>query len=351
LGLLEELIRTQGITRCFPGHGSPLPAEDALGLIASARKNTSRLGKLIRLDAERVDFLRSCARTFVYEAGLLLSTLGGRLYLLAERLEGLEETELAKKLVGEIDLDRMEEFIRDFQAFSEAVPKNTLKMELPLKAVNIVGRIKRILQQNSLPEGIAETLLQRVEWLLRDYISIATGLDLREHLVKADISDVFHQAVTAFARFSWTVDEGGRAAENPADFAVFLAKNMDFRLPLPRIEISGQTSAPRFFGRTDPLRLKLLFIDVLEQLAIKNPSVIQVAFEKREKRLMTTLAVEKTTSYLFTPQKAAYFTAMMQLLGGGFAADEDGREYRVQLNCPAFSEGPADIGEYGIFRA
>lgn len=75
-------------------------------------------------------------------------------------------------------------------------------------------------------------------------------------------------------------DYGDRAAENPETLAVFLARAMDLRLQPLRIGICDNTSAPLFRAGTNPLRLKLLFIDVLEQLSIKKPSAIHVKFEK-----------------------------------------------------------------------
>ena len=334
LDLLEWLIRTRNISRCCPGHGPMVLAADVLGLIAAAKKNTTRMQKLICLDADRVDFLRSCARAFVYEAGQLLSILGGRLYLLSERLSQLEERQLAEALVNGIGLEQMERFIGDFLEFSEFPADTPLRMDLPLKAVHIIGRIRRVLGQNRLPEGVADVLLQRVEWLLRDYISIATGLDLREHLVKADIRDIFWQARGAFMPFDWSLDAGGRAAEDPEAFAVFLARALDFRLRLPAVETMDPESTAGFYADTDPLRLKLLFIDVLEQLTVRKPGAIRVTFENSAAHLVITFSIETDADSLLMPAKTTYYTAMARLLGGDFGTRKADGRFHVRFMAP-----------------
>lgn len=60
---------------------------------------------------------------------------------------------------------------------------------------------------------------------------------------------------------------------------------------------------------------------MLEQLAIKKPSAIHVKFEKN-------------ANYLLTLHRAAYYTAMMQLLGGDFVPDEDDRMYDARFYIP-----------------
>ena len=115
---------------------------------------------------------------------------------------------------------------------------------------------------------------------------------------------------------------------------MFHARVTDFRLQPPRIGICDNTSAPLFRAGTDPLRLKLLLIDVLEQLAVKTPSAIHVKFENNEESLVTTLSIEKKANYLLTLHKAAYYTAMMQLLGGDFIPDEDDRMYHARFYIP-----------------
>lgn len=333
LDMLDWLIRARGVALCCPGHGPVLAAEDALRIIGGARKNTSRMDKLFCLDSVRVDFLKGCAEAFVREAGLMLSGLGARLHLLAERLDALGERGLAEELRQGIDLDRMEGFIADFMDYAQS-QKSVLRLELPMRAVGTVGKLGRVLRKASLPEGVAGVMLERIEWLLRDYISIMVGYDLRDYLSDADAGAILEEAAAAFAPFSWDTDDAAEAADEPRAFALLLARAMDFRPRLPRLEWGRGASPPRLRVRTDPHRLKLLFIDVLEQLAIRKAPRLRVGFESEGEACVVSFSPGGDSGFTLRESRRKYYAAMMELICGRFEWAGEGSACTLRFTMP-----------------
>jgi len=315
LRFLEWLLSRGIIAACCPGHGALLNAPDVLGMLQAARKNAQRLSRLICLDDQRLDFLKTCAVVLAREAALQLAVLGGRLHLAARLLDELGEEKLAQELVRDIDLDGMETFLVQFQDFSDMHVKDLFRSAIPLHGVHMIGRIVSLLTKARLPEGIAAASVRRIELLLRDYLNIVSGLDLRDFLAPSDAVTLLQNALKAFDPPEISEAEIDVAADSSELFGLFLARRL-YLLP----EISGIVFRPSGMPLppviTEPERLTQLFTDCIEQFACAAGNA-EISVRQKNDCVAVCLSRQAGDASL-NSRKIRYYEYMMELLGGAF---------------------------------
>lgn len=174
------LINDQNIQHCFPGHGVPLPREEALEKLSRAYDTVTGLGKLDRVDREKVLDTKAYAIDLLAEVGDVFTVLSGRLYALAYHLETLEEHQEAKKYQNLLDADKIEHHITGFNAIIEQVQNgNRLDLHLIFKAVGAVRNIMKLFDQRRYEAVISQSHLRRASDLLKDFLAVIRGVPPR----------------------------------------------------------------------------------------------------------------------------------------------------------------------------
>jgi|GEM_PF-4436769 len=318
LTFIAKRIEAGGITWICPGHGPMMPAEQVAPLLRSALKNAARLHSLIRLDAGRITFLQESSTVLMNELSMQWAAMGGRLYLLAERLAELDEAAYGEELLRAVDLDAVDAFIADFHAYAEKYRNATLKIAVPLKGSDILSRIEQVLTDARVPQGVAPLFLRRVRLLMQDYINIMFGFDLRDFARPVDAVAVLHEVLTLFRPATVSLEEAETAAETPEAFVAFLARRLEARPLFAEVvapEITDGASLPPVWIEIE--RLTLLLGDLLEVIAAAHPPRVTAQFRQDGDMLHLIISVEGA-DFQLSSQKQAYYGLMWRLLGGGF---------------------------------
>ena len=335
LGFLEWLLATRAIETCCPGHGSLLSAAAVMGMLKSGRAHAAHLNRLVCFDAQRLEFLKTCAVVLAREAALQVAVLGGKLHLLAHRLDTLGEEQLGRAIVRDIDLDGIEQFLEQFQDFAEKHAADALQAAVPLRGVAIMEKISRLFARVQLPEGIATMAVRGIELLLRDYINIVFGLDLLDFLQDADAQSLVQKALNAFQPVVINESELYEAAEDPALFGAFLSRRLyplpelcDFEIRLPVLPVPPV--------RTDPERLILLFADVIEQMSCMSTGRAVIIIRPQEAKKAVMVCFERPRgAFTLSDRKASYYAYIMEMLGGSFSQEIDGLNEQACFYIPS----------------
>ena len=335
LGFLEWLLATRAIHTCCPGHGRLLSAVAVLDMLKSARAHAEHLNRLVCFDAQRLEFLKTCAVVLAREAALQFAVLGGKLHLLAHRLDTLGEEELAQAIMRDIDLDGIETYLEQFRDFAEKHALDALQFSVPLRGVIIMEKIRSMFSRIQLPEGIATMAVRGIELLLRDYINIVAGLDLLDFLQDADAQSLVQQALHACKPAVIEESELDEAADDPVLFGAFLSRRLyplpelcDFEIRLPVLPVPPV--------KTDPERIILLFADIIEQLSCMNTGRVVIIIKPHEAKKAVMVCFERPPgAFSLSDRKARYYAYIMEMLGGTFSQEIDGRNEQACFYIPS----------------
>ncbi len=238
---VRALIRAGGLHTCYSGHGSALPAQEALPLLDTLEKQVRKLGGIMPMDSPRARFLKRYAIALLQETEVLLTIAAGRLFKLASALETLEENEASKKLLALLDVDRIENLLAGFQQFAQAFLSNQLETLIPLKGLQVMGRLQALFNEQRLQPVMEARLLRRIAYLLCTLSQAVYGLEPMENGTTTDARQVISNLLHVKPAHALDVLSFPDA---PEDFLQALVSQMAFHAPwrgMP-IELEGEPS-------------------------------------------------------------------------------------------------------------
>lgn len=237
LAATASLVRERDIEICCPGHGNPLPTAKALAVLDNALGQTRALRDLARLDAQRVRYLKEYAASALAEASELLTVVGARIFALAHRLEQLGEAGEAQRILESLDAAAMDSYLTEFQQYAAAFGDAPLDMVLPLKGLQIFGRIEAALSGADLDGVVGVSLIRRARRLMAEFINTTQGLPAAAFSEPEDVNLVLAQAL-ASVRPEKSLDKAMMASlEDPLAFARALSARMAAHSVLRNVEL------------------------------------------------------------------------------------------------------------------
>ncbi len=188
----------EGTVKIFlPGHGRELDAPAMLRALSGMRRETQTLSGIDRVDLLWVSETAGYGQELMAEVERLFTIIAGRLVYVAHVLDEIEESGEAERLRGLIDSDLVDELIADFNSFSRDLHDGTImELHLALKAGQIVSKLNRIYQEETLSEVLDLSLARRAGRLLEDYGARFRGYRPRSSIAPVDLNEVLEAVLT-----------------------------------------------------------------------------------------------------------------------------------------------------------
>ena len=322
LAFLDRLLEQGSVDAIWSGHGKVLDISSARNIIATVARETGKMGTLVRLDGERIRFLKECAVVFMQEVGMQLVAQGGRLMRLAEGLSGLGEEGLADALRRDVDMDAIDRYLEEFHQFASGRADDAVQAVIPMKGVELIRKIRKILEAAPLPDGVGALYLTRLEFLLNDYVALMLGMDLRHCVRPIPLIPELRTMLQVLQPVSLTHDELAILAEDEKAFGLYLAQRLDGSARRSSVTVETTEDEERLSVLVEPTRLAVLLGDVLELAMSGEPRRITVRLQQAAQ--WRGLRIETQPAHTLSPQKLHFYDLFMRLSGGTFSAKHEG---------------------------
>ena len=282
---LDEIIRLLeegGIAWCCPGHGDPLPAEKTLDLLRRQRDHAAGAGDVAKMDPDRLLRAVDMALELADEAEEVFSAIEGRLLYVADRLEMLEEPEMARRCREAMDMESADARIEQFRGLCRALSAgDLLPVAFAVEATGLVEKLRKSFAPESLAAFLPVSLVNRAQRLLLDFMGVAQGSGNLEEFVPADIGLLLAEAENAWKASPHLDESIADSVGDPDRFAAELARRIGHPPPARRIPVrfnSGPGASPEMVAA---VRFVDTLVQFLEGLALAGAVSIDVTQEFR----------------------------------------------------------------------
>lgn len=335
LEFVSEWLRQNQVDICYGGHGKSLPAAKA-GEIAQKNLQLARnLSGVVVLDKDRVRFLTQYSHDLLDEISELFSIVSGRLLSVAYHLEQLSEAEEARAILGKMDMESIDRFLSEFNQFVMN-PKNEsrIEMELSIKALTIVHKIKSCFENHQLQGMMDESLLRRIRWLILDFIHVMKGF--REEifgqgeniktLLLAYLTELRQSVVQDRDFFDSVGDETAFVRELARRIALRnLFESVQFRYTTDIAVSPAYIEKERFCDMTTSL---------LEPMVAAGANEIDFALSEEKNRILLRIVPRPQLNYArFVERKVQFADRIFQMFGGSarWQSNENGGFLTIAL--------------------
>jgi glyoxylase-like metal-dependent hydrolase (beta-lactamase superfamily II) len=197
---VSAFVEEGTVSVILPGHGRDLDAPSMIRALSGMRRETLTLSGIDRVDLQWVSETAGYSQELMAEVERLFTIIAGRLVYVAHVLDEIEESGEADRLRGLIDSDLVDELIADFNSFSSDLHDGTImEVHLALKAGQIVSKLNRIYQEETLSEVLDLSLARRAGRLLEDYGARFRGYRPRISMAPADLNEALEAVLTGLS--------------------------------------------------------------------------------------------------------------------------------------------------------
>lgn len=273
-GLLE-LLETEDIRVCFPGHGRPISGAEAADALRRVLEEAIALPEIETADSGRVRYISGYARELFEELGDVFRLIHGRIEDLAGRLDRLEEPAAAEAIARILDSERVSQLVLDFRNFQESFRAGeVIEVEVAHKSVQLVRRIAFLLESEGLEKVLDPSLLRLTRTLLGDFINATRGLRPAEEKTEADLNGL----AAALAARMRQIPGAGLTLEDipddPGGFLDYLIGSLSLVPVFQGVEIKVRPASGAVPARLAPERFLDSLKRLLEELAEEGASSI-----------------------------------------------------------------------------
>ena len=265
---VRRLVEEGGIVEVIPGHGRPLPAREAIAILARLER-TARLRPEIRpLTPERITATRVVALELLDEADRVFAEVGGRLLVLAHHLEALGEAEVAAGIESALTIDEVDPCLASFNRFvCEFEAGERIEAQVLLKAVQATRRIEAALCRGCAGWAGDSEPLARFRRLGDDFMSVVSSGGPATTLVPVDLNGVVGPVVDTARIPAVSDDDVLAAVDDDQAFLDVLVRRLAAPPLFPGDGLAFVPSPTPVRVVTDPVRLSDVLRAVLEDLA------------------------------------------------------------------------------------
>lgn len=173
---LKKMITGEGISVCHSGHGKPIQAQDAIRSIDLVAKEVRELDGIETHTPGRVRETALFAEDLMAEIDETLTIISGRITYVSHMLDELEEGASAGEISIVLDSAAVDDLLARYNSFAEEYRRGAHQpILLALNAANIAGKIDRLIDRGGLGTVIETWLLDHLDELINDYMTLFRG--------------------------------------------------------------------------------------------------------------------------------------------------------------------------------
>ena len=273
-----RLLEEGSIAWCCPGHGNPLSAEKTLELLRRQRDQADRTGDIEEMNPQRLFRTVDMALELIDEAEETFSAIEGRLLYVADRLDMLDEPDMARRCREAMDMETADALLQAFRdrcrAFSAGdVPRVAFAVE----ALPLAEKLRKNFAPESLRAFLPAALVNRAQRLLLDFIGLAHGTRNLEEFVPTDVGALLAEIEAAWQASPHLDGSIADAADDPDRFAAELARRIGHPPPARRMPVRFAPGAGGPLVPVAVVRFGDTLISFLEWLALAGAASADVA--------------------------------------------------------------------------
>jgi glyoxylase-like metal-dependent hydrolase (beta-lactamase superfamily II) len=336
LDRMAELLGTDDKVMVCAGHGPISNRDAALAQFAAAKRQTLKVKGIATLDADRAAFLKGYARALLYEANSTFAIILGRLWIVAEHLELLDEKERSQKIRESADLDALCDLVEKFDRSAEREERfGEPETRLPMVAGEVLAKIDRMLG-NGLIAGIIDAArLRRARNLILDFRNALQGISFRELLRPENPDQLVHCLLEELRSKPYEDDDLMAATDDHENFVEELMRRMAYRPLFSGVSFCPviQDELPMVAVEREHLLDTLVGLCELLVASGGNQIVIDVAAIGDEVRL-TLSTMPGAGPDLVSDRKVEFYTATLYLYGAKFAVHREEGQLATVIHLP-----------------
>jgi len=321
-----RLLEEGAVRWCCPGHGNPLPAEKTLDLLRRQRDQADAAGDVEEMNAQRLFRTVAGALELIDEAEEAFAAVAGRLLYVADRLDLLDEPEMARRCRSALDMDATDALLQAFRDLCRTYAAGDVpQVAFALAAVPLVEKLRARLAPEALRAFLPAALVNRAQRLLLDFMGLAQGTRNLEEFVPTDVGALLAEIEAAWQASPHLDDAIMDRTDDPEGFAAELARRIGHPPPARRMPV-------RFAAASAPLapvaaaRFGDVLIQFLEWLALGGARSATVASGADGSRPVVEIAGAG-----WTPDDSPRTTAKLRSFARRFALA--GFEWTVEPRC------------------
>ena len=328
LEAMSELLRSMSEVTVCAGHGPIMNHDAALAQFAAAMRQTLRVKGIATLDADRSAFLKGYAQTLLYETNSTFAIILGRLWVVAEHLELLDEKERSQAIRESADLEALGDLVEKFAQFAEREDRfGEPETRVPMVAGEILAKIDKMLGNELIVGIIDNARLRRARNLILDFRNALQGIPFRR-LLRPEKPDQLVRSLLEEMRSTPSAEDDLMAASDDHElFVQELMRRMAFRPLFSGVRLSSDV--PEGLPQVAVERGHLLdtLVGLCELLVASGGSRIVVDADASDEEVRLTLSTMLGSGPdLLSGKKVAFYTATLHLYGAQFAVHrEEGR--------------------------
>jgi glyoxylase-like metal-dependent hydrolase (beta-lactamase superfamily II) len=252
LEMILQLVEGKRIRVCGPGHGNLLHGETIAKAFQKTLNEASLLTKIELVNPDRVRFITDYAQELFEELGALFTLINHRIERVARRMDEFEEYSAARQIRQILDSDQVSQLLLEFRNFQAGLRRGQLiEVQVALKAIQVVPRIRRLLENDQLKRVIDRSLLRFTCTLLTDFMQAAKGLRLEEEPEEHNLDALVAALVAELSARPGAPTSLEDIPDDPAGFSEFLISSIA-HVPI------FKDIALRYDGPDDDVRVRLV---------------------------------------------------------------------------------------------
>ena len=252
LKTVVRLLEGGRIRVCGPGHGNLLHGETIPKALQKTLSEAALLSKIELVNPERVRFVTGYAQQLFEELAALFTLIHNRIERVARRMDEFEEYSAARQIRQILDSDQVTQLLLEFRNFQAGLHRGQLiEVQVAQKAIQVVPRIRRLLENDQLQRVIDRSLLRFTCALLTDFMQAAKGIRLEEERQQHNLNGLVAALVAELSRRPGAPASLEDIPDDPAGFCEFLIASIA-HVPI------FKDVALRYDGADDGVRVRLV---------------------------------------------------------------------------------------------
>jgi len=336
LEVMTDFLRSGDEAVVCAGHGPILDREGALAQFAAATRQTLGIKGIATLDADRSAFLKGYAQTLLYEANSAIAIILGRLWVVAEHLELMEEPERGKNIRESADLEALCDLVERFGRSAAREDRfGEPETRLPMVAGEILAKIDRMLG-NGLIAGIIDAArLRRTRNLVLDFGNALRGISFRELLRPEKPDQLVYCLLEELKSKPYGDDDLMAATDDHGRFVEELTRRMAYRPLFSGVSFCPDVQEGLPMVAVERGHLLDTLVGLCELLVTSggNQIAIDVASIGDEVRL-TLSTMPGPGPDLVSDRKVEFYSATLRLYGAKFSVHREEGRLTVVINLP-----------------
>jgi len=333
---LMSFLDSGRIRIVFPGHGYPLTVETTKNLFEEMRASTLRADKSILIDQHRADYLSQYAKVLLEETSTIFAIIGRQILKVAYYLDKLGEYHRSQELMKKVNLEEIEEIVRDFRQFAEhskALPCS--KFMLFVKATQFVHRINRYFAAERVEDVILASLLRRCNRLLNGFAAAVRGFKSTSAGYTRDVNASLARFLASLTMPPYDEKTILDKTDKQEEFVQELVRRIAYTSIYSDVKIDFQPDSRIHAGAVDMVELSVVLETALEQLVLAGVRNICIKTVLDIKKIIIRIRFQGSEQIpALREAKRNYLQLSVNAFGGCFRESYDKWQATIDIEFP-----------------